>query len=165
MPNIFPNFLLHRGKIFGPNKIPNHLTNWMCRRRFSFIKGQYLAQIKIQIVKQIGCVDAASPSIFYCNLVIIESICYSRHNFFLRSSHIRADLLLCESILTDKREQYDFRAEKIWTGTKANRQKYESYTTRGLIKIGRVPHKCPNEFRQKGGNNSLNESRWERCPT
>ena len=26
---------------------------------FSFIKGQYLAQIKIQIVKQIGCVDAA----------------------------------------------------------------------------------------------------------
>ena len=25
---------------------------------FSFIKGQYLAQIKIQIVKQIGCVDA-----------------------------------------------------------------------------------------------------------
>ena len=26
---------------------------------FSFIKGQYLAQIKIQIVKQIGCIDAA----------------------------------------------------------------------------------------------------------
>ena len=26
---------------------------------FSFIKGQYLAQIKIQIVEQIGCVDAA----------------------------------------------------------------------------------------------------------
>ena len=26
---------------------------------FCFIKGQYLAQIKIQIVKQIGCVDAA----------------------------------------------------------------------------------------------------------
>ena len=25
---------------------------------FSFIKGQYLAKIKIQIVKQIGCVDA-----------------------------------------------------------------------------------------------------------
>ena len=31
----FPNFLLHRGTIFGPNKIPNRLTNWMCRRRFN----------------------------------------------------------------------------------------------------------------------------------
>ena len=30
----FPNFLLHRGTIFGPNKIRNRLTNWMCRRRF-----------------------------------------------------------------------------------------------------------------------------------
>ena len=26
---------------------------------FNFIEGQYLGQIKIQIVKQIGCVDAA----------------------------------------------------------------------------------------------------------
>ena len=26
---------------------------------FSFIKGQYLGQLKLQIVKQIGCVDAA----------------------------------------------------------------------------------------------------------
>ena len=33
--NISPNFLLHRGTIFGPNKIPNRLTNWMCRRHFS----------------------------------------------------------------------------------------------------------------------------------
>ena len=29
---------------------------------FRFIKGQYLAPINIQIVKQIGCVDAALPS-------------------------------------------------------------------------------------------------------
>ena len=28
---------------------------------FRFIEGQYLAQIKLQIVKQIGCVDAAFP--------------------------------------------------------------------------------------------------------
>ena len=38
-PNIFPNFLLHRGTIFGPNKIPNCSTNWMCRRRLSWING------------------------------------------------------------------------------------------------------------------------------
>ena len=29
--NIFPNFLLHRETIFGPNKIPNRLKNWMRR--------------------------------------------------------------------------------------------------------------------------------------
>ena len=34
-PNIFPNFLLHRETIFGPNKTPNRLTNWMCRRRLT----------------------------------------------------------------------------------------------------------------------------------
>ena len=28
-------FLLHRETIFGPNKIPNRLTNWMCRRRLN----------------------------------------------------------------------------------------------------------------------------------
>ena len=31
----FPKRLLHRGTIFGPNKTPNPLTNWMCRRRFT----------------------------------------------------------------------------------------------------------------------------------
>ena len=32
---------------------------------FSFIKGQYLAQIKIQIVRQIGCVDAALKTLLH----------------------------------------------------------------------------------------------------
>ena len=36
----------------------------------------------------------------------------TRPNFFLRSSRIRVDLLLYESIPSDKQEQYDFRAEK-----------------------------------------------------
>ena len=31
---------------------------------FSFIKGQYLAQINIQIIKQIACVDAALADFF-----------------------------------------------------------------------------------------------------
>ena len=35
---------------------------------FSFINGQYLAQIKIQIVKQIGCVDAALSGVYTSNL-------------------------------------------------------------------------------------------------
>ena len=35
---------------------------------FSFINGQYLAQIKIQIVKQIGCVDAALMSFYHSEL-------------------------------------------------------------------------------------------------
>ena len=36
-PNIFTKKIHHRGTIFGPNKIPNHLTNWMCRRRFACV--------------------------------------------------------------------------------------------------------------------------------
>ena len=40
----------------------------------------------------------------------------TRPIFFLRSSRIRVDLLSYESIPTDKREHYDWRAEKIWTG-------------------------------------------------
>ena len=80
--NFVPNFLLHRGTIFGTNIIPNRKRNWMkvasthsicwmiwnCPSMkfgkifdpiFSFIKEQYLADIKIQIVEQIGCIDAA----------------------------------------------------------------------------------------------------------
>ena len=40
----------------------------------------------------------------------------ARPNFFLRSSRIRADLISYEGIPTDKREQYDWRAEKNLDG-------------------------------------------------
>ena len=39
----------------------------------------------------------------------------TRPNFFLRSGRNRVDLLSYESKMTDKQEQYDWRAEKIWT--------------------------------------------------
>ena len=44
--NIFPIFLLHRGTIFGPNKIPNRLTNWMCRRRLKLYPDVHLSTHK-----------------------------------------------------------------------------------------------------------------------
>ena len=34
-PNFVPNFLLHRGRISGPNMIPNRKRNLMCRRLFT----------------------------------------------------------------------------------------------------------------------------------
>ena len=40
----------------------------------------------------------------------------TRPNFILRSSRIRVDLLSYESIPTDKRWQYDWRAEKNLDG-------------------------------------------------
>ena len=39
-------------------------------------------------------------------------------NVFLRFSRNRVDLLSYESKTTDKREQYDWRAVKIWTGSR-----------------------------------------------
>ena len=44
----------------------------------------------------------------------------SRPNFFLQSSRIRIDLISYESIPTDKREQYDRRAEKNLDGLGEN---------------------------------------------
>ena len=45
-PNNFPNFLIHRGTIFGPNKTLNCLRNWMCRRPNLFHDLEfYLGQI------------------------------------------------------------------------------------------------------------------------
>ena len=41
---------------------------------------------------------------------------YTRPNYFLQSSRIRVDLLSYESKRTDKREQYDWRAEKNLDG-------------------------------------------------
>ena len=38
-------------------------------------------------------------------------------NFFQQSSRIMVNLLSYESKATDKREQYDWRAEKNWTGS------------------------------------------------
>ena len=43
---------------YGAKSLGKYLT-----QIFRFIKGQYLAQIKIQIVKQIGSVDAALDAI------------------------------------------------------------------------------------------------------
>ena len=55
--NLLNDLEFYLGKIFSlyeAKKLGKYLV-----QIFSFIKGQYLAQIKIQIVKQIGCVDAA----------------------------------------------------------------------------------------------------------
>ena len=51
---------------------------------------------------------------FFCNLLI------SWPNFFLRSSRIRVYLLSYESIPTDKREQYDWRADKNLDGIRVD---------------------------------------------
>ena len=48
------NMLLHRETIFGPNKIPNCWTNWMCRRRF---RGRNI-EIKIHL--------RVSSSAYFC---------------------------------------------------------------------------------------------------
>ena len=44
------DFVIHKSKIFGSNIVPNF---------FFCSEGQYLAQIKFQIVKEIRCVDAS----------------------------------------------------------------------------------------------------------
>ena len=51
--------------------------------------------------------------------VTVSSVASNRlrlTNFFLRSSRNKVDLLSFESKTTDKREQYDWMGEKIWTG-------------------------------------------------
>ena len=45
------------------------------------------------------------------------------HIFVLRSSRNRVDLLSYESKPTDKPKQYDWMAEKNWTGAKLNNNK------------------------------------------
>ena len=50
---------------------------------FSFIAGQYLAQVKIQIVKQIGCVDTAFDSML-TNLIYIVWSTTSKSKIFGR---------------------------------------------------------------------------------
>ena len=54
--NFFDNLEFYLGQIsslYGANCLGNYLTQIFC-----FIKGQYLAQLKFQIVKQIRCVGA-----------------------------------------------------------------------------------------------------------
>ena len=68
----FPKLFASQGTIFGPNKTPNRLTNWMCRRHFShqnvltifdpnnlLHKGTIFDLKIFQIVQQIGCVGDA----------------------------------------------------------------------------------------------------------
>ena len=64
------------------------------------------------------------PGQFFSGLAVIyPTICCHRLssrlfsiNFFLRSSRIRVDLLSLESKPTEKREQYNWRAKKIFDG-------------------------------------------------
>ena len=56
MSNLLNDLEFYLGQIlslYGVKSLGKYLA-----QIFSFIKGQYLAQVKIQIVKQIGCVDA-----------------------------------------------------------------------------------------------------------
>ena len=54
-------FLLRFGIIFGPNIVPlcSKSLGQSLGQIFCSIEGQFLAQIKYQIVEQIGCFDAA----------------------------------------------------------------------------------------------------------
>ena len=55
--NLLNNLVFYLGQILSLYEAKT-LGKYLAKI-FSFIKGQYFAQIKIQIVKQIGCVDAA----------------------------------------------------------------------------------------------------------
>ena len=60
-------FVKRFGILFAPNIVPlwsKKIGKKNLPRIFNFIKRQYLSQINFQIVKQIGCVDAASRGNF-----------------------------------------------------------------------------------------------------
>ena len=52
--NLLYDLEFYLGQIYEAKSLGKYLA-----QKISFIKGQYLVQIRIQIVKQIGCVDAA----------------------------------------------------------------------------------------------------------
>ena len=56
--NLFNDLDFYLGQILSLYEA-KYLCLIIFSQTFCFIKGQYLAQIKIQIFKQIGCVDAA----------------------------------------------------------------------------------------------------------
>ena len=67
--NLFSNLEFYLGQILSLYEA-KCLEKYLAQILFSFIKGQYFAQIKIQIVKQIGCVDAALTSGVFSQLYI-----------------------------------------------------------------------------------------------
>ena len=94
----FPKFLLHRGTIIGPNKIPNCLTNWMCRRHlyeakyfgqlllqtFCCIEAQFLVKINFQIGKLIGRADDVGFCWWFSVQVLkIPIVTHGKHQHFL----------------------------------------------------------------------------------
>ena len=68
----FPNFLLHRGTIFGPIKTPNRLTNWMCRRRFrkAYFVANQVGRLRCTFVHIPNCL----PSKYIRHVTIFDAL-------------------------------------------------------------------------------------------
>ena len=64
----------------------------------------------------------------------------TRPIFFLQSSRIRVHLLSYESKTTDKREQYDWRPEKIWTGSTILHYPFRFFLQSSCIRVNLLSH-------------------------